>query len=155
MYYGGQISTVKKIVWLPTIALIFASVMFPACQSVDTVTVTSTTTATTTAVVTRCVSHDFYIIYEIDWSHRSHIFQTLLDTKNNIIGTSKWPSGVEYYSSDFYISCEDLQVIHDAIVQYDIKSLSGLGSLLTSGYMIPDSSDHRIIFLLASTPPKM
>jgi hypothetical protein len=45
----------------------------------------------------------------------------LLDTKNNIIGKPLGPPD-DYISTDFYISCEALQAIYDAIIEFDISS---------------------------------
>ena len=73
---------------------------------------------------------------------------TLLDTDKNIIG--KQLSKTESVSTAFYIPCEDLQLIYNAIIEYDIKSLSGLGALLTEGYVIPPRTDSRITFRLGA-----
>ena len=128
----------KNIFRLSVIALIIALVTIPACQSVTTLVIdtTDTTTVTTTTVVTRCVPNDFYIVYETSWFGGP--FRTVLDTSRNIIGKPLGVAPEQYISTDYYIPCDDLKAVHDIIIEYDIKSLSGLGDLLTEGYIIPD-----------------
>jgi|GEM_PF-2477028 len=97
-----------------------------ATQSVtNTQTVTITNTVTTTVCLNSTVPDDFYIIYTTSWDLAGYNGMVLLDTKNNIIGNPLGPPDV-YASTDFFIPCNDLQTIYDAIIEYDIKSYSTL-----------------------------
>ena len=108
-----------------------------------------TTTRTVTAAI-RCnktVPDDFDIIYETSWgSHDTPgDFMVLLDTKNNVIGKPLTPPD-RYISTDFYISCEDLQALYDAIIKYDIKSYSSPDLLTIEGIWGYPSPYYRISF---------
>ena len=133
--------------------LIIATGVLPACRSVVTTTAittaiatstaTTTTTTTTTAIVTRCVSYDFYIIYETSW-HTPDRFVTLLDTRSNIIGKPLGPS--DYVYTTYYISCEYLRAIYDGVVAYDIKSYSSPDLLKSDNVVVVPRMYYKITF---------
>jgi len=92
------------------------------------------TMATTTTVVTTAYStmpDDFYIVYERESGIR---LETLLNTKNNIIGEFEkrtFTGFYDYVAADYYISRDKLQGIYDFIIQHDIKQYNS-SRLLTS-----------------------
>ncbi|MCL2678899.1 MAG: hypothetical protein FWF18_01160 [Dehalococcoidia bacterium] len=115
--------------------------MLPACRNVDTTKLT-----TTAAPAPTVMPSDFYIIYENDW--RSGPFRTMLDTKRKIIGKTFSPSVGDYIYTTYVIPSDDLKLIYNALVEHDIKSLSGLGDTLTEGPIISPWVDYRITFRL-------
>ena len=151
----------KKLCRLPQViaatALVLISICQAGCDTTSTTTeaitstatdrVTSTVTETVTSTVTKCVSStmpsDFYIIYEHSWDRHNWRFAPLLDTKNNAISTR----GIDY-SIDFYIPCEDLQTIYDAIIAYDIPLLSGPDVLTDPNVVAVPQWFHRLTFCL-------
>jgi len=66
---------------------------------------------------------DFYFISEKGFSPST--LNTLLDTKQGIIGKLLGTGADGYISTKYNIPQENLQGIYDLIVQYDIKSYSG------------------------------
>jgi hypothetical protein len=77
------------------------------------------------------VPRDFYIVYE-SGPFPIHTFPDyfvpLLDTKLNILGKyliiAITPHN--YVSTEYYIPCEDLRTLYDAVIKYDIASYAGL-----------------------------
>ena len=104
------------------IALIMLSSCHVGCGVASTT--TDAVTPTATDYTSSTMPDDFYIIYESSWGNEN-INVILLDTQNNTIGA---PAAFPDFciSTDFHIPHEALQTIHDAIVEYDIKSLGGL-----------------------------
>lgn len=117
-----------------------------------TTTVISTTTTTQTVTTTvRCVSStipaDFYIIYASSWANGENTNIVLLDTQSNTIGApAAYPAG--YISTGFYIPCEDLQAIYNAIIQYDIKSYGELDLLKYPEINIYPRISYKVTFCL-------
>ena len=115
-------------------------------------TVASTETAhpsTTSTISPDCgptVPSDFYIIYEASPVLPNN-FVTLLDTEKNILGAFLIrllvPGG--YTSVDYRISCEHLQALYDAVVEYNMASYAGVYEPELS---ITDSVYERITFCL-------
>ena len=105
--------------------------------------ITTTKTVTTTARCNTTVPDDFYIIYETSWLSPGR-FVTLLHTNYNIIG--KPLSLSEYTSTDYYISCEDLQAIYDGLIKYDIKAYSNQGLLKSEHWVMVPNIYYRVTF---------
>ena len=132
----------KKLLWLPVIGLVVASTMVQACRSITTITnsapITTTSISPTTSSASSTVPSDFYIIYEM---HRASV--PLLDTKNHAIGARG-----SSYTVDFYIPCGDLQALYDAIITYDIKSLSGIGIIVDPNLSSQPHHIYTVTFCL-------
>ena len=127
--------------------LIAALVMLPACDATTSVTYSTTASVAVTSCV---IANDFYIIYETNWDPglAEGRFLVLLDTKNNTIGTPVNTLG-DYYFTDYCIPCDDLRMLRDAIIQYDIRSLSGHGVITGDGSIVVHPNTHyRITFFL-------
>jgi len=70
-------------------------------------------------------------------------FVTLLDSKNNVIGTLSSANTV-----DFCIPCEDLQVIYDALIDNDIKSLCRPEVLVDLYFILHPRFFYKLTFCL-------
>ena len=146
-HYQLRNNDVRTNIWLSLVMLVTALFMLSACDVV-----TSATDSTATSpITTSCdIENEFYIIYETNWNPGSSDskFLVLLDTKNHTIG-SPTQGKEEYYATDFYIPCDDLNMLLDAIIQHDIKSLSGPGVLTGDGSIAAHPYIHyRITFFL-------
>ncbi|MCL2149494.1 MAG: hypothetical protein FWH51_00980 [Dehalococcoidia bacterium] len=110
---------------------------------------------------------DFYIIYErdpsdsiafIEWdqfgnaisitSKPENQFKVLLDTKNNILGRVFDLQGQQYAYISIHMPPEDLQAIYDAVIKYDIKSLSSPDVLSPDEWVLYGNGYYRITFFL-------
>ncbi len=108
------------------------------------------------------VEPGFYIIYERKMSHdivyfeldqfgnaitktHQYPFYVLMDTKNNLLGRVYGLEAPQYDYTKFYILHEDLQTIYNAVIKYDIKSLSSPNVLTVDG---DGGGYYRITFYL-------
>jgi len=137
----------------PILALVaFLLTLVIACQLGTTITPTETpaqpsTTPQTTATETECdldALSGFFVIYELtDLGGR---YNTLVDTKKEIIGayTGGFLFAGNYVSTGYRMPCEHLQILYDAILQYDLASCDR--SLLDKSVLVTDNRYSVLTF---------
>jgi len=151
-----NIATTTQIVTAPqpitvtqteTTTLPATTTQFVTVMQDTTITQTVTTIVTVPTVIYCNTPADFYIIYESTW-YSSSLFRALLDTRSGIIGayTGEFLGGAGYFSTDYRVPCERLQVVYDGIAQYDLMSLNG--SLIDNTIAVPDNRVWRLTFCL-------